>query len=58
MNHNCCEPDFSKEGLLRLAREHVQDLKDDGMVARANDADVLVTAIETYIKSIEENSGH
>lgn len=58
MNHNCCEPDFSKEGLLRLAREHAHDLRDDGMVARANDADVLVTAIETYIKSIEENSGH
>lgn len=44
--------------MLRLAREHAQDLRDDGMVARANDADVLVTAIETYIKSIEENSGH
>ena len=57
MNHNCCEPDFSKEGLLRLDREHAHDLRDDGM-ARANDADVLVTAIETYIKSIEENSGH
>jgi hypothetical protein len=28
------------------------------MVARANDAKVLVTAIETYIKSTEENSGH
>ncbi len=44
--------------MLRLASEHAQDLRADGMVARANDADVLVTAIETYIKSIEEKSGH
>jgi len=55
MNHNCCEPDFSATGVLRLAAEHVADLRQEGLTALANDAQIILTAIETYIKHTEEN---